>query len=70
MVPEVLAAIGARPPRAHLVVLSDFDGTLASFDVDPTAFSEVGGIGDREQQPEREGIRRLAVRRLHGDVAR
>jgi trehalose 6-phosphate phosphatase len=35
MVPEVLAAIGARPPRAHLVVLSDFDGTLASFDVDP-----------------------------------
>src|SRR5262245_22742149 len=37
MVPEVLAAIGARPPRAHLVVLSDFDGTLASFDVDPSA---------------------------------
>jgi trehalose-phosphatase len=37
MVPEVLAAINARPPRAHLVVLSDFDGTLASFDVDPTA---------------------------------
>jgi trehalose-phosphatase len=36
MVPEVLAAIGARPPRAHLVVLSDFDGTLASFDVDPS----------------------------------
>jgi len=35
MVPEVLAAICARPPRAHLVVLSDFDGTLASFDVDP-----------------------------------
>ncbi len=37
MVPEVLAAIDARPPRAHLVVLSDFDGTLASFDVDPSA---------------------------------
>ena len=37
MVPEVLAAIGARPPRAHLVVLSDIDGTLASFDVDPMA---------------------------------
>ena len=37
MVPEVLAAIEARPPRAHLVVLSDFDGTLASFDVDPSA---------------------------------
>ena len=37
MVPEVLAAIDARPPRARLVVLSDFDGTLASFDVDPTA---------------------------------
>jgi trehalose-phosphatase len=36
MVPEVLAAICARPPRAHLVVLSDFDGTLASFDVDPS----------------------------------
>lgn len=37
MVPEVLAAIDARPSRAHLVVLSDFDGTLASFDVDPSA---------------------------------
>jgi trehalose-phosphatase len=37
MVPEVLAAIEARPPRARLVVLSDFDGTLTSFDVDPTA---------------------------------
>ena len=37
MVPEVLAAIGARPPRARLVVLSDFDGTLAPFDVDPSA---------------------------------
>jgi trehalose-phosphatase len=36
MVPEVLAAIDARPPRAHLVVLSDFDGTLATFDVDPS----------------------------------
>lgn len=37
MVPEVLAAIDGRPARAHLVVLSDFDGTLASFDVDPSA---------------------------------
>src|SRR5688572_21045526 len=37
MVPEVLAAIFARPPRARLVLLSDFDGTLASFDVDPSA---------------------------------
>jgi trehalose 6-phosphate phosphatase len=37
MVPEVLAAIDARPPRAHLVVLTDFDGTLTSFDVDPSA---------------------------------
>jgi trehalose 6-phosphate phosphatase len=37
MVPEVLAAIHARPPRARLVLLSDFDGTLASFDVDPAA---------------------------------
>lgn len=37
MVPEVLAAIDARPPKAQLVVLSDFDGTLASFDIDPTA---------------------------------
>jgi trehalose-phosphatase len=37
MVPEVLAAIDARPPRAHLVVLSDFDGTLTSFDEDPSA---------------------------------
>jgi trehalose-phosphatase len=36
MVPEVLAAIEARPQQAHLVVLSDFDGTLASFDVDPS----------------------------------
>jgi len=36
MVPDVLAAIDARPPRARLVVLSDFDGTLASFDVDPS----------------------------------
>jgi trehalose 6-phosphate phosphatase len=37
MVPEVLAAIDARPAQAHLLVLSDFDGTLASFDVDPSA---------------------------------
>jgi trehalose-phosphatase len=37
MVREVLAAIHARPPQVRLVVLSDFDGTLASFDVDPEA---------------------------------
>jgi trehalose-phosphatase len=37
MVPEVLAAIDARPPHAHLVLLSDFDGTLTSFNVDPAA---------------------------------
>jgi trehalose-phosphatase len=37
MVPDVLAAIGARPARERLVVLSDFDGTLAAFDVDPAA---------------------------------
>ena len=36
MVPDVLAAIDARPPQARLVVLSDFDGTLASFDVNPS----------------------------------
>jgi trehalose 6-phosphate phosphatase len=35
MVPNVLAAIAARPSDARLVVLSDFDGTLASFDPDP-----------------------------------
>ena len=37
MVAEVLSALDARPPSAHLVVLSDFDGTLAAFDVDPGA---------------------------------
>lgn len=37
MVPDVLAAIQARPQHSRLVVLSDFDGTLASFDVDPAA---------------------------------
>jgi trehalose 6-phosphate phosphatase len=37
MIPEVLAAIEARPSQSRLVVLSDFDGTLASFDVDPGA---------------------------------
>jgi trehalose 6-phosphate phosphatase len=36
MVAEVLAALERRPARAHLVVLSDFDGTLASFNVDPS----------------------------------
>jgi trehalose 6-phosphate phosphatase len=37
MVPDVLAAIQARPHHSRLVVLSDFDGTLASFDEDPGA---------------------------------
>jgi len=36
MVAEVLAALGRRPARAHLVVLSDFDGTLTTFNVDPS----------------------------------
>jgi len=36
MVVEVLAALERRPARAHLVVLSDFDGTLATFNVDPS----------------------------------
>jgi trehalose-phosphatase len=35
MVAEVLDAIERRPPAAHLVVLSDFDGTLTPFTVDP-----------------------------------
>jgi trehalose 6-phosphate phosphatase len=35
MVPDVLAAIEARPKQSRLVVLSDFDGTLASFEADP-----------------------------------
>jgi trehalose 6-phosphate phosphatase len=37
MVLEVLAALEARPQHERLVLLSDFDGTLAAFDVDPTA---------------------------------
>ena len=37
MVLEVLAALDARPQHERLVLLSDFDGTLAAFDVDPTA---------------------------------
>lgn len=37
MVPDVLAAIAARPRETRLVLLSDFDGTLASFDIDPGA---------------------------------
>ena len=36
MVAEVLAALERRPERAHLVVLSDFDGTLTTFNVDPS----------------------------------
>jgi len=37
MVAAVLAAIEARPWQTHLIVLSDFDGTLTPFDVDPAA---------------------------------
>jgi trehalose 6-phosphate phosphatase len=36
MVAEVLAALERRPTRAHLVVLSDFDGTLTTFNIDPS----------------------------------
>jgi len=36
MVAEVLTALERRPARAHLVVLSDFDGTLTTFNVDPS----------------------------------
>lgn len=36
MVDEVLAALERRPSQAHLVLLSDFDGTLTAFDVDPS----------------------------------
>ena len=35
MVAEVLDAVERRPSGAHLVMLSDFDGTLAPFTVDP-----------------------------------
>jgi trehalose-phosphatase len=35
MVAEVLDAVERRPSEAHLVVLSDFDGTLTPFTVDP-----------------------------------
>lgn len=54
MVPEVLAAIEARPPRAHLVVLSDFDGTLTTFDVDPST--------PRLNEDARHALERLASR--------
>jgi trehalose-phosphatase len=54
MVRAVLAAIDARPPRAHLVVLSDFDGTLASFDVDPSV--------PRLTDDTRRALERLAAR--------
>ena len=33
---EVLAALERRPSRAQLVLLSDFDGTLTTFTVDPS----------------------------------
>ena len=36
MVAEVLEAVECRPSGAHLVMLSDFDGTLTPFTVDPT----------------------------------
>lgn len=36
MVDEVLAALGRRPSGTQLVLLSDFDGTLTTFDVDPS----------------------------------
>ena len=36
MVDEVLAALERRPSRAQLVLLSDFDGTLTTFTVDPS----------------------------------
>lgn len=37
MLVDVHRAFGARPRGTRLVVLSDFDGTLAEFDVDPAA---------------------------------
>src|SRR5690349_4529559 len=37
MVDEVLAALERRPSGAQLVVLSDFDGTLTTFNVDPSS---------------------------------
>lgn len=37
MVEGVLTAIAERPGGARLVLLSDFDGTLTAFDVDPAA---------------------------------
>jgi trehalose 6-phosphate phosphatase len=39
MVAEVLEAVERRPSGAHLVVLSDFDGTLTPFTVDPAMSS-------------------------------
>jgi trehalose 6-phosphate phosphatase len=39
MVAEVLDAVERRPSGAHLVVLSDFDGTLTPFTVDPAMSS-------------------------------
>jgi trehalose 6-phosphate phosphatase len=39
MVAEVLAALERRPSRAHLIVLSDFDGTLTNFNIDPSTSS-------------------------------
>ncbi len=37
MLVDVHRAFGARPRGTRLVLLSDFDGTLAEFDVDPAA---------------------------------
>jgi trehalose-phosphatase len=39
MVAEVLDAVERRPSGAHLLVLSDFDGTLTPFTVDPAMSS-------------------------------
>ncbi len=37
MLADVEAALAARPPDSTLVLLFDFDGTLAEFDLDPAA---------------------------------
>jgi trehalose 6-phosphate phosphatase len=37
MLADVEAALGQRPPDSTLILLFDFDGTLAEFDLDPAA---------------------------------
>jgi trehalose-phosphatase len=37
MLADVEAALAARPPDSTLILLFDFDGTLAEFDLDPAA---------------------------------